>query len=188
MIKTEFIRNITFGLMAMWLLSACSAFQPARDSEGIPTPRKPKSSRTTTSKTTTSAEKTEDVSTLQAGIMTTARKYKGVKYKYGGSTPKGFDCSGFTSYVMYKNNVELERTSRAQAKQGKRINLKYCKPGDLLFFGGKGKVTHVAIVTENSKNVLKVIHSTSSKGVIEQDISDSDYWQSRLLFARRVLD
>lgn len=169
------------SISAILLLSGCSALRPA-DRTGIPTPKRPKSS------TSDKTAKTADIVGVRADITRTARKYKGSKYKYGGETPKGFDCSGFTCYVMKKNNIELNRTSSAQASQGKKINYKYAKPGDLLFFGSRGKVTHVAIITENRKGSIKVIHSTSSRGVIEQDITHSDYWQSRLLFARRVVD
>ena len=170
-------------VVLLFFLSACSALRPADSS--IPRPRKP---RSTTAKNTSSNTSSTAVSSLRTDIIQTARKYQGSKYKYGGTTPKGFDCSGFTSYVLIKHQIELARNSRAQAKQGKKIRTVVAKPGDLLFFGSRGKVSHVAIVTQNDASGLKVIHSTSSKGVIEQNITDSDYWQSRLLFARKVLD
>lgn len=173
--------HLITATVLLFFLSACSALRPADSS--IPKPRKPRSS--TSSRNTSSST---SVSSLRTDIIQTARKYQGSKYKYGGTTPKGFDCSGFTSYVLLKNKVELERHSGAQAKQGKKIRTVAAQPGDLLFFGSRGKVSHVAIVTQNDANGLKVIHSTSSKGVIEQNITHSDYWQSRLLFARRILD
>ncbi len=171
--------HLITAVVILFFLSACSALRPVDNS--IPTPRKPRSStsRNTSSKT---------ASTLRTSIIQTARKYQGSKYKYGGTTPKGFDCSGFTSYVLIKNEVDLARNSGAQAKQGKKIRTVAAQPGDLIFFGSRGKVSHVAIVTQNDASGLKVIHSTSSKGVIEQNITHSDYWQSRLLFARRILD
>jgi len=179
MLKVFVFRYWISGLLAIVLLAACSALRPA--DSGIPKPRKPRSRTSTGSSKSPAA-----VSSLRQGITRTARKYKGSKYKYGGTTPKGFDCSGFTSYVLLKHKIDLHRTSDQQARQGKKIKPKSALPGDLLFFGKKGKVAHVAIVTKNSGNQLKVIHSTSSKGVVEQDITHSDYWQSRLLFARRV--
>ena len=163
----------------LFFLSACNALRPVES--GMPEPRK---SRNTTTRTSTS----RNISSLRTDIIKTARKYQGSKYKYGGTTPKGFDCSGFTSYVLLKNKVDLQRTSNAQSKEGKKIRVSAAQPGDFLFFGSKGKVSHVAIVTQNDAKGLKVIHSTSSKGVIEQNITHSDYWQSRLLFARKILD
>lgn len=175
--------HLITAVVILLFLSACSALRPADSS--IPTPRKTRSS---TSRNTNTKTSSKTVSTLRTNIIQTARKYKGSKYKYGGTTPKGFDCSGFTSYVLIKNKVDLARNSGAQAKQGKKIRTVAAQPGDLLFFGSRGKVSHVAIVTQNDVNGLKVIHSTSSKGVIEQNITHSDYWQSRLLFARKILN
>jgi len=165
---------LMFSSVLLFFLSACTALRPADSS--TPRPRKPRSSTS------------RSISTLRINIIQTARKYKGSRYKYGGTTPKGFDCSGFTSYVLIKNKVDLYRNSAAQAKQGKKIRTVAAQPGDLLFFGSRGKVTHVAIITQNNSRGLKVIHSTSSKGVVEQNITHSEYWQSRLLFARRILD
>jgi len=180
-IKTDYMLTkllgnswLFFGAVILFFLSACTSLRPADSS--IPKPRKPRSNTS------------RNISSLRTDIIRTARKYKGSKYKYGGTTPKGFDCSGFTSYVLLKNKVDLDRTSGAQAKQGKKIRSVAAQPGDLLFFGSRGKVSHVAIITQNDANGLKVIHSTSSKGVIEQNITHSDYWQSRLLFARKIMD
>jgi len=122
-------------------------------------------------------------------IVKIAKKNLGIKYKYGGNTPKtGFDCSGFTKYVFAKKGIELPRVSKDQAKVGRRVNLKHTTKGDLVFFGKRGKVSHVAIVSENKKGNIYVIHSTSSKGVKIDNISTSNYWKPRILFARNVLD
>ncbi len=122
-------------------------------------------------------------------IIKAAKKNLGIKYKYAGNTPKtGFDCSGFTKYVFAEKGIDLPRVSREQAKVGRRINLKYVDKGDLIFFGKRGKVSHVAIVSENKKGNIYVIHSTSSKGVKIDNISTSKYWKPRILFARNVLD
>lgn len=181
MLKIFVFRHWISGLLLLLFFAACSSLRPA--DSGIPKPRKPRSKTSTSGK----SKRPAAVSSLRKGITRTARKYKGSRYKYGGTTPKGFDCSGFTSYVLLKHKIDLHRTSDAQARQGRKIKLKSALPGDLLFFGKRGKVSHVAIVTENTGTRMKVIHSTSSKGVVEQDITHSDYWQSRLLFARRVL-
>lgn len=117
-----------------------------------------------------------------------AKKQLGVPYKYGGNTPKtGFDCSGFTKYVFAKQGINLPRVSKDQAKVGKRINLRYADTGDLVFFGKRGKVNHVAIITENKNGDIYVIHSTSSKGVKIDNISRSKYWKPRILYARNIL-
>lgn len=68
-------------------------------------------------------------------------------YVFGGTTPSGFDCSGFTSYVFQELGVTLPRTSEEQFSGGKPIPLEEVQPGDLLFYDalGKGRVSHVAI-------------------------------------------
>lgn len=116
-----------------------------------------------------------------------SQKYIGVEYKYAGKDPKGFDCSGFTSFVMQTEGVTISSSSKDQALEGKPVPLNKVKPGDLIFFGKDGKVTHVAMVISNTSEGITVIHSTSSKGVIVQNISTSTYWKPKILFARDVL-
>jgi cell wall-associated NlpC family hydrolase len=124
---------------------------------------------------------------LRNSIEDFAMKQVGVKYKYAGKTPKGFDCSGFTSYVFREFDVDLSPSSKLQAKQGKSVNLKWVKKGDLIFFGSGGKISHVALVVDNKNAGIYVIHSTSSRGVIVENVSKSTYWKKRIMFARNVL-
>ena len=112
-------------------------------------------------------------SSLRSQVEKEARRQIGTRYRYGGKTPKGFDCSGFTKYVYDKVNVELAPSSTLQSKQGKQVNLKWAKKGDLLFFGKQGRIHHVALIISNSKNGIQVIHSTSSRGVVEENVHSS---------------
>lgn len=68
-------------------------------------------------------------------VIANAKQYLGVPYVWGGSTPSGFDCSGFTSYVFRSVGISLPRTSRAQQNVGTRISLNQVQPGDLVFRG-----------------------------------------------------
>ena len=124
---------------------------------------------------------------LRKDITQHAKKYVGVKYKYAGKNPKGFDCSGFTGYVFEKFDIELSPSSRVQATTGTKISLNKAKKGDLLFFGNNGKINHVALIVSNSPDGIEVIHSTSSKGVMVQNVSISSYWEPRIMFARDVI-
>ncbi len=173
------LKNVSKPIMLLvvfvFFLSSCSSFRKAEPSY-----------RTTKSPVrTTKTTKSERV--LRSKIAYQAKKYRGVRYRYGGKTPKGFDCSGFTSYVMDKVDVELSGSSSMQSKMGKKISTHKAKSGDLAFFGKGRKVTHVALVVENGKSGLEVIHATSSKGVIVQNITKSSYWKPRLLFIRDVI-
>ncbi|GEM_PF-3452336 len=125
---------------------------------------------------------------LRTRVVREVQRYVGVPYQFGGTNPgSGFDCSGLTCYVFGKQGVKLPRVSRDQARVGRRIHLKYAKPGDLVFFGRRGRVSHVGIVVENKNGDVVVIHSTSSKGVRKDHILQSRYWKRRVLFARDVL-
>jgi len=122
-------------------------------------------------------------------LVSQTKKLIGCPYKYAGTTPKGFDCSGLTWYVYSKSaNKELLRSSVSQATMGSKINLKQAKPGDLLFFKkSSGKINHVSVIVENRNNKLIVVHATSSKGVIQEDVNKSSYWKPKIAFARRIL-
>ena len=125
---------------------------------------------------------------LRKDVTKHSKQYVGTKYKYAGKTPQtGFDCSGFTSYVYDQFDVNLSSSSSAQATQGKEVPISNVKAGDLVFFGKKGKITHVAMVVSNTSEGISVIHSTTSKGVMIQNISTSKYWKPKIMFARDVI-
>ena len=125
---------------------------------------------------------------LRRNIIREAKSLLGAKYKYGGKTPAAFDCSGYTSYIMRQNGIAIPSGSFNQALIGKKVSVKYSQPGDLIFFGNKGNVTHVGIVVENNKNGILVIHSTSSQGVVINKINMSKYWNERIMFSRNIID
>jgi peptidoglycan DL-endopeptidase CwlO len=81
-----------------------------------------------------------------ASVMSVAARYAGIMYRYGGTTPAGFDCSGYTSYVMRQVGVSLPRTSGAQRAAARRVSRSEAVPGDLVFMPG-----HVGIYAGNGK-------------------------------------
>ena len=174
-----------------FLLSSCEAFRPVQDASARTEVRKPKkNTRTKAREEPKRNNRDSEVVSVRRSLVRHARKQIGVKYKHGGKTPRGFDCSGYTSYVYQQENMPLSPGSQAQAATGKKIRLRDAQPGDLVFFsknGRVGRVSHVAMVVENTGEELVVIHSTSSKGVMEQDVMRSSYWKPKMLFARDVL-
>lgn len=116
-------------------------------------------------------------------IVKAASKHKGVPYVFGGTSPKGFDCSGYVQYVFQKKKAKLPRTADAQALQGIFVTQSQLKPGDLVFFTTyEAGASHVGIYAGNNK----FWSSTSSKGVTLVSLQDT-YWKSRYYGARRVL-
>ncbi|MBK6929905.1 MAG: C40 family peptidase [Saprospirales bacterium] len=121
-------------------------------------------------------------------IIDYARQFVGIRYRYAGRNPgTGFDCSGFTSYILEKFDAEVSSSSSTQSVQGIKVPLRNVMPGDLLFFGRRGRIQHVAIVVENNPDGIICVHSTCSRGVIVENVSTSSYWRPRILFARDVL-
>ncbi len=122
-------------------------------------------------------------------LVSNALKYKGVRYKFGGVTYKGMDCSGVV-YVAYNSvNITLPRVSRDMANKGREISLSKAKKGDLLFFkigNNKRNINHVGLVISNKKGKIRFIHATTSKGVIISYLSEK-YWKKALVKVNRVL-
>ena len=115
-------------------------------------------------------------------ITDTAKIYVGVPYKFGGTNPKGFDCSGFVQYVFDQRKITLPRAADAQYKAGKAITSKELKQGDLVFFSTYEKgASHCGIYLEQGK----FIHA-SSRGVMVSHLDES-YWKTRYLGARRII-
>lgn len=107
----------------------------------------------------------------------------GTPYKYGGTTTKGFDCSGFVRYLFGKFDVSLTRTSSSQAQEGVKVSKDELKVGDLVFFNTSGKgISHVGVFVGNGK----FAHSSSSRGVIMSGL-DEKYYANRYVTARRIL-
>lgn len=135
-------------------------------------------------------------------IVRTAELFLGVPYQWGGTSIKGVDCSGLTRMVWFMNGVLLPRNASQQARTGimipypgkgdgtveRETMLEFCsrlEPGDLLFFGSGGKVSHVGIYTGNGK----FIHASQKVRTGSLIPGDNDYYDLswKLLHARRVI-
>ncbi|MGM9926597.1 MAG: NlpC/P60 family protein [Bacillus sp. (in: firmicutes)] len=128
-------------------------------------------------KTETSTPVTSVGSASASAVISTAKKYLGVPYVWGGTTPSGFDCSGFTSYVFRSVGVSLPRTSRQQQNVGTQISVNSVQPGDLVFMGKPAY--HVGIYIGNGQ----YIHAPQTGDVVKI----SSYNASKFSSATRVL-
>lgn len=124
---------------------------------------------------------------LVDNVINEALGYLGTRYKYGGTTRSGMDCSGLVYTSFLSQNVVLEHSSYQIAEFGSEISLKKVLPGDLLFFiTGKGKrINHVGLVIESTTEEVKFIHSTTSRGVIISSMSEG-YWSNSFKLAKRL--
>ena len=111
------------------------------------------------------------------------KKYKGVRYRYGGTTSRGFDCSGFVQRAyMDAFHKNLPRTTKAMMKTGKKISKSQLKIGDLVFFHPTRKYYHVGIYMGKGE----FMHASTSKGVMKSRL-DLKYWKRSYVTARRIL-
>ena len=117
-------------------------------------------------------------------IVNKAKQYLGVKYVYGGASPSGFDCSGFTSYVYKQFGIKLNRSSSAQTSNGYKVSRSELKAGDLVFFTSPGSksVGHVGIYIGN----CNFIHAVKPGRAVEIDTMTSGYYNTYYWGARRI--
>ena len=116
-------------------------------------------------------------------LLQSSFQHIGVPYWFGGTTPRGFDCSGFTRYVFANIGVNLPRMADGQFAVGRPVSVERLQPGDLVFFETYEKgASHVGIYQGNDK----FVHASSSRGVTLSGLSE-EYYAKRYLGARRVL-
>lgn len=129
-----------------------------------------------------SAKQKNDNRDLGNAIAATAKKYVGVPYVWGGTTPDGFDCSGYTMYVFAKHGIDLPRTADIQFEVGYPIGKNELYPGDLVFFETYAPgASHVGIYIGEGE----FLHTSVSKGAIAVARLDNSYFVERYIGSRR---
>jgi cell wall-associated NlpC family hydrolase len=144
-----------------------------------------KKKQTHTVTVNTTAKPSEDAKR----IVKYAKTFDGTRYKYGGTTKRGMDCSGLIYTSFKKHNISLPRTTATLQSTGTWIDLKAVNVGDLLFFATKKnsrRVNHVGIVTTVRTGNVEFIHASTSKGVMVSSLAER-YWYFAFVQARRVL-
>lgn len=116
-------------------------------------------------------------------ILQIASRYLGHAYHYGGSSARGFDCSGFALHVYQSVGIRLPHSASAQARLGKPVARHQLQPGDLVFFRTRGRhISHVGIYIGNGK----FIHASSARGRVRIDTLEKGYYKQRYAGARRL--
>lgn len=156
--------------------------------------KKSSSSTSTASKTTAASKKTTKTVASRgkaapvpadkaSAVIDYAKQFMGIKYVFGGSTPSGFDCSGFTMYVFQKINIDLPHSASAQASMGIAVSKSELMPGDLVFFETYKKgISHVGIYIGGGN----FIEASSSRGIAITSLSSS-YYTPRYRGATRII-
>lgn len=170
--------NGTKGYIAETLLSST---QKETSRSGLTTREQSANTTNQTKKTNTSKTVTESTSTSQSGnsVVSYAKQFLGCKYVYGGTTPSGFDCSGFTQYVYKHFGINLNRTAAAQYSNGQSVTS--LQTGDLVMFGKSG-INHVGIYIGGNT----FIHSANPSQGVRTDSMSTGYYKTNYVGARRI--
>jgi cell wall-associated NlpC family hydrolase len=161
------------GILTLWIVLAAMLFSgcssaPKAPSDTIASTRIISHSQSVESKPT---------------LIEIAEGLKGKPYRYGGVTPKGFDCSGFVHYTYGKAGLSIPRTTGEQYRMAQRLSLDEARPGDLLFFRiNSRKLRHVGLYVGNGR----FIHASTSRKQVAEASLDEPYWRKRLLGAGRI--
>jgi lipoprotein Spr len=144
-----------------------------------------KSTSTTVSKRETKKENKYVVNNL----ISKATDNIGVRYKAGGTTRNGYDCSGLVYTTFESENIKLPRPSYEQAKVGKIIKFNDAQKGDLIFFktNRSRQINHVGLIVEVNSGEIKFVHSSTSKGVIISSTKEA-YYQNSYVQINRVIE
>ncbi|MBD0832494.1 C40 family peptidase [Aestuariibaculum sediminum] len=130
----------------------------------------------------------EEADTKAIAITHYALQFEGVRYKWGGTTKAGMDCSGLVFESFRAHDILLPRISRDMAKKGDKITIRKAQEGDLLFFktgNRRNTINHVGLVINTQKDI-QFIHATTRGGVIISKLSET-YWNDAFVEARRIL-
>ena len=142
-----------------------------------------------TSPTVNKTESKRENKYIVNNLIETATDNIGVRYKAGGTTKNGFDCSGLVFTTFDSQNIKLPRSSYEQSKIGKIIRLDDAKKGDLIFFktNKSNQINHVGLITEVHSDEIKFVHSSTSKGVTISSTKEA-YYQKSFTQINRIID
>lgn len=125
---------------------------------------------------------------LVQDLITLGKKFLGKPYRYRGPSPWAMDCSGYVRYLFSCFGIHLSGSSADLAKVAKTVHAP--RPGDLLFFKGSNRrssrIGHVALVVKVNGSRITMMHSTNSRGIVQEDLHSNAYFSSRYVRAGRV--
>lgn len=189
------MKKILFlALSPLYLISGSPHKRPAKSPAPYNLIHTRKATRTDTlvslSPQPISHKKNDSQNNRRKSIVAFAMSMLGSPYVYAGVSPKGFDCSGFITYVFKKYGLSVPHSSALQAKEGILVKRQEAKPGDIVIFTGTNskikKPGHVGIVISSPGEIISFIHASSNGGVKVSKVKGTGY-DRRFLEVRRVL-
>lgn len=131
----------------------------------------------------------DEASYLVQQLIHAASTELGTRYRAGGTTSEGYDCSGFMYSTFLKFDIELPRSSTEMAHLGRKLERDEIKKGDLIFFktNGRSRINHVGMVVEVTPDEIKFIHSSTQQGVVVSSTAEA-YYARTFAQANRVLE
>ncbi|MEP4546650.1 MAG: C40 family peptidase [Saccharospirillum sp.] len=173
------LRNLMLITTASLLLAGCAGYQSY---EAGTVSQQPAATGTHASRPGNTTDPTGQ-SAVTSQLQRVYQRYQGTPYRYGGTTPAGFDCSGFivTAYREGLNRT-VPRTTDMMLSEGQFVRRDQLREGDIVFFRIGGKEQHAGIYLGDNR----FIHSATSVGVTESSLGNA-YWQQRYSQARRFL-
>ena len=153
-----------------------------RQEEAVSSDTSSESAETSTVSNATNTNSSSAVATTGSAVVEKAKAYLGSKYVYGGTSPSGFDCSGFTYYIYKQFGITLNRTAAAQYSNGVAVSRDNLQLGDLIMFGKSG-INHVGIYMGGGR----IIHAANPSRGVTTDTINSGYYNTNYVGARRVL-
>lgn len=168
-----------FGFNCGWYKVRCNSFVGYLRSDLVALTEKPYENFGVTSGSTGTADFGR---TTGRQLADYAKQFVGYPYIYGGSSPSGFDCSGFMQYVFAQFGYTINRTATAQLNDGVSVGCDEMQPGDIVYFGYGSTATHVGMYIGDGQ----FVHAqNSATGVVVSSLSES-YYASRYLCAHRI--
>ncbi len=135
--------------------------------------------------TISAATSSSSSSALGQQIADLAKKYVGYPYVHGGSSPKGFDCSGFTSYIYRQFGINIARTVKGQLNNGRKVSRSEVKPGDILIYDTHGKgASHACLYIGNGN----FVHASTPKSGVKINNMNQNYYKNRLVACVRIVN
>jgi cell wall-associated NlpC family hydrolase len=182
------MRIIAVTLLLILSISSCKSSKRAKESKVSSTKIITKKSKKESSEAVAIAS-IENTSKAE-DVVAYAKQFEGTRYKWGGITKSGMDCSGLVYESFKSHDIILPRMSKDMAKRGEKISLKNVSIGDLLFFktgnNRRNSINHVGLIIDIKNNDIEFIHATSSKGVTISTLNET-YWLKSFHEARRIL-